>query len=191
MRSMLLAAVVAATLAAGCQPEVVSKYVPVAVPIRLSPATTLTVVGTGGTAEAARQAAVARLVNEVILPPSETQTETTVEFVESMIRGYNVVSTQQDIVGTYYVTIELSVNQLGLNYQELYHRCKLKESEIAVLESKAAGDEQRRQMADERAATAERQLEAEKRLYTKRLMELQTELDALKRSGDKAGNEGR
>ncbi|MBN2584472.1 MAG: hypothetical protein JXL80_15530 [Planctomycetes bacterium] len=185
MKRMFLAAAMAAALTAGCQPEVVSKYMPVAVPIRLSPATTLTVVGTGDTAEEARQAAINRLVYEVILPPSESgvQTEHVAEFVESMIRGYNVVSTQKDIIGTYYVTIELSVSQLGLNYQELYHRCGLREDEMEVLKKDVEADEQLRIIAEQRAVTAERQLESEKRLYTKRLMEMQAQLDALKKSG--------
>ena len=185
MKRSLLAALVAAILLAGCQPDVVSKYMPVAVPIRLSPATTLTVVGTGNTAEEARRAAIDRLVEEVILPPSEPHKERPAEFVESMIRGYNVASARKDIIGKYYVVVELSVNQLGLNYQELYHRCKVGDKEITILLRDADNERQLRELAEHRAATAVRQLEAEQKLYTKRLMDLQTELEALKRKQEK------
>lgn len=180
MKPSLLAALAAATALAGCQPDVVSKYMPVAVPIRLSPATTLTVVGTGNTAEEARQAAIDRLVNEVILPPSEPRKEQPAEFVESMIRGYNVVSSQKDIMGKYYVAVELSVSQLGLNYQELYHRDKARYKEVTILRSESDNERQLRELAEHRADTAARQLEAEQKLFTKRLLDLQTELDALK-----------
>ncbi len=180
MKPSLLAALVAATALAGCQPDVVSKYMPVAVPIRLSPATTLIVVGTGNTAEEARQAAIDPLINEVILPPSEPRKEQPAEFAESMIRGYNVVSSQKDIMGKYYVAVELSVCQLGLNYQELYYRDKARDREVTILRSKSDNERQLRELAEHRAVTIVRQLEAEQKLFAKRLLDLQTELDALK-----------
>jgi len=185
MKRSLLAALTAAIVLTGCQPDVVSKYMPVAVPIRLSPATTLTVVGTGNTAEEARQAAIDRLVSEVILPPSEPRKEQPAEFVGGMIRGYNVASSQKDIMGKYYVAVELSVSQLGLNYQELYHRCKVGDKEAVILRREADNEHQLRELAEHRAATAVRQLEAEQKLFTKRLMDLQTELEALKSKQEK------
>lgn len=115
-------AIVAALLfcIAGCQPRV-NKAFPVPLPLEPAPAQSVVVVGEGSTADEARRAAMERLVREVLLPGGP---EEVLPFIESMIRGYDVVSTERDLFGRYYVTVELTMEQLAQNYQELYGRAE-------------------------------------------------------------------
>ena len=118
LRSATILLIADAALAAGCQPKV-NRHFPVPLPLQAAPAESVIVVGEGPTAEEARQRAMERLVREILLPGGP---EEVLPFIESMIRGYNVVSTERDLFGRYYVTIELTMAQLAINYQELYGR---------------------------------------------------------------------
>lgn len=120
-RRMLLPLVAALIFfGAGCQPRV-NKAFPVPLPLEPSPAQSVVVVGEGSTADEARRAAMERLVREVLLPGGP---EELLPFIESMIRGYDVVSIERDLFGRYYVTVELTMAQLAQNYQELYGRAE-------------------------------------------------------------------
>jgi hypothetical protein len=167
--------VVAATALAGCQVKPPSDYLPVPLPMALQPSSSLTVVGTGDTAEAAREAALQQLAREVILPSSEPENAPTAEFVQNMIRGYDVTSVTRDFLGKYYVTVELTLRQLGTNYQELYHVCRTHAQESEALRKDAASEENLRRLAEERATRAAEQLAAERKAFEDRMLVLQAQ----------------
>ncbi len=175
MKRALLMVVMAAASLAGCQVKPPSDYLPVPIPMALQPSSSLTVVGTGDTAEAAREAALQQLAREVILPPTEPENAPTAEFVQNMIRGYNVTSVTRDFLGKYYVTVELTLRQLGINYQELYHVCRTHEQEIEALRKDAASEEHLRQLAEDRAKRAAEQLAAERKTFEDRMLGLQAQ----------------
>lgn len=175
MTRVLLIVAVAAALAGGCQTKPPSDWIPVPLPLEPAPSTKLVVVGTGDTAEAAREAAISQMVHQVILPPSEPENAPTAEFVQSMIRGYNVAGVSRDFLGKYYVTIELTLSQLGINYQELYHSCQTGKREMEVLRKDVEADAQLRQIAEERAQRAAEQLATDRKTFEDRMLKLQGE----------------
>jgi hypothetical protein len=181
--SLLMAA---AVLTAGCQSNVVSPLVPLPLPVEPMPSTKLVIVGTGETAEAAREAAINQLVHQVILPPSEPESVPTAEFVASMIRGYNVAGVAQDFLGKYYVTVELTISQLGVNYQELYHANRLVKRELELRKADAQNEKQLRELAQEREQAARTELESQRRQYESRILALTEELEKLKKQQPKA-----
>jgi hypothetical protein len=175
MNRALVIAVTVALLIGGCQTKPPSKWVPVPLPMELAPSTKLTVVGTGATAEEAREAAINQMVHQVILPPSEPEDAPTADFVESLIRGYNVAGVAQDFLGKYYVTIELTISQLGINYQELYHICGMHQKEIEALKKDILSEEQLRKLAEQRAERANERLDQDRKTYENRMLELQAQ----------------
>lgn len=180
IRTLVPALLVGLLVAApGCQPKVVHKYVPVPLPLAPSPARTLTVVGTGDTAEEAREAAMHRLVHQVILLEAEPENEPASGFVESMIRGYNIVDTETDLLGDYYVTIELPISQLGVNYQELYNRCQLYRSELETTGERRADAQRLRELEAERHQGTEEVLKARNEKLLRQVMALQQRIDEL------------
>lgn len=174
-RTLLMVVVVAAAALAGCQVKPPSDYIPVPLPMVLAPSSKVTVVGKGDSAEAAREAAIAQMVHEVILPPSEPKDVPTAEFVRSLIRGYNVTSVTRDFLGKHYVTIELSISQLGINYQELYHLCETHQQENEALRKDATSEECLRKIAEERAQQAADRLAVERQSFEDRMLELQAQ----------------
>jgi len=171
-----------AVLLVGCQSKPVATWMPVPVPLTPLPSTKLTVIGTGETAEAARDAAVQQMVHQVILPPSEPENAPTCEFVESMIRGYDVAGVAQDFLGKYYVTVELSISQLGINYQELYHVAQTYKKEVEILERDVQADRQLRELAEQREQRAKATLEDERKAFKQRELALQSEIERLKKA---------
>jgi hypothetical protein len=169
----------AALVFAGCEETVVSQYVPVPLPVQPAPPTMFTVVGTGATPEQARQDAIDKLVHKVILPPTEPKTAPPAEFVEALIRGYNVKSTEKTLTGTYYVTLQLTVNQVGTNFQELYEKSALQEKETVLLKDKVEDEKAHRQIAEEKQKAAEKAREADTKANTERILQLEQELDRL------------
>ena len=172
---------VAALVFAGCEETVVSKYVPVPLPVQPAVVTTLTVIGTGATPEQARQDAIDKLVHKVILPPTEPKSAPPAEFVAALIRGYNIKSTEKTLAGTYYVTLELTVSQLGTNFQELYEKAALEDKESALCKDKVDDERAHRQIAEEKEKAAEKARETDKKTYTDRILQLEQELDRLNR----------
>lgn len=175
MTRTLLTVTVAAVLLAGCQTKPVSTWVPFPLPLEPIPSTKLTVVGKADTADEARAAAIQQIIHQVILPPSEPENAPTSEFVESMIRGYNVSGVAKDFLGKYYVTVEMSINQLGINYQELYHRSEIRKKEGDVLRSDVRNERQLRELAEQREALAKKTFDDSRRLYEKRTLDLQAQ----------------
>jgi len=171
-----------AVVACGCQSKPVATWMPVPVPLTPLPSTKLTVIGTGETAEAARAAAVEQMVHQVILPPSEPENAPTAEFVASMIRGYDVAGVARDFLGKYYVTIELSISQLGINYQELYHVSQTHKKEADVLKKDIKHHCELRELAEQRQQRAEAALDDERKAFKQRELELQSEIERLKKT---------
>ncbi len=176
-RNWLWPAMLAGVLVAGCQPKVVSPLVPLPLPIESAPSTKLTVVGTGETAEKAREAALEQMVRQVILPPTEPENAPSPEFVASMIRGHNVASVAQDFRKRYYVTVELTISQLGINYQEMYHAAQLHKQECRALRKDAENEEKLRRLVEQRAEKAEEALAEARRRYEDRLLELKARIE--------------
>jgi hypothetical protein len=176
----LLASLAVALVLAGCQTDVVSPLMPLPLPVEPMPTTKLTVVAIGDTAEAARQEAINQLVRQVILPPTTPEQAPTDEFVRSMIRGYNVARIAQDFRGKYYVTIELTISQLGLNYQELYHVNELARKQVDFSRKDADNEEQQRKMAEAEQQALHGKLEAQRLEYEKRILALTAELEKLR-----------
>jgi len=174
--------ILAAVLLGGCQSKPVSKWMPVPVPLTPLPSTKLTIIGTGETAEAAREAAVEQMVHQVILPPSEPESAPTAEFVSSMIRGYDVAGVAQDFLGKYYVTVELTISQLGINYQELYHVAQTYKKEVDVLKKDIESHRQLRELAEQRELRTKGTLEDERKAFKQRELELQSEIERLKKA---------
>ncbi len=149
---LMTIALLAAAMLGGCQPRV-SKVLPVPLPLHSAPAQSVVVVGVGPTEEEARQRAMHRLVHEILLPGSR---EDKLPFIESMIRGYNVVSTDKSLFGQHYgVTIELTMPQLAQNYQELHGQCELQGEQIAELRERAEAAEGRLQELQQRLRSPE------------------------------------
>jgi len=186
MRNRLLLCAAALAVLAGCQPNVVSPLVPLPLPVEPMPTTKLTIIGTGATAEAARTAAIDQLVHQVILPPSEPSQAPTADFVRSMIRGYNVAGVAQDFRGTYYVTVELTISQLGVNYQELYYSRELVKKELELCKQDAQNEADQHKLAVEREQAARRAFEEQRQAYEDRLLALQAEIEKLKKEAAKA-----
>lgn len=159
--------------AGGCQNKPPATWIPLPLPLEMAPTTKLTIVGKGATAEAARQAAVEQLVRQVILPPTEPENAPTAEFVENMIRGYNVSDVTRDFLGDYYVTVELTIAQLGINYQELYHTARVAQKEAAVLSREIENQRALRRLADEKTQRAATSATEERKRFNDRLLELQ------------------
>ena len=186
MRSQLFSLFLAVFFFAGCgQPTVVSKYVPVPLPVQPSPATMFTVIGTGTTPEQARQDAINKLVHNVILPPTEPKSAPQDEFIEALIRGYNLKSTEKTLTGTYYVTLQLTVSQLGTNFQELYQQAALLDKENVLLKDKVEDERAHRGIAEEKEKAAEKARDADKKSYTDRILQLEQELDRLNHESKK------
>lgn len=174
-KRMLLLIAVSVVALSGCQTKPPTSWVPVPLPLEPTPSTKLTVVGTGKTAEEAREAAIQQMVHQVILPPSEPESAPTAEFVAHMIRGYNVTGATRDFLGTYYVTVELTINQLGINYQELYSQRELCRQEATALKQDIEAERKLRQVAEERERGARQDLEQDRAGYENRMLELQAQ----------------
>ena len=180
MKPMLVVAAALALVAlVGCQPRVVSPLVPLPLPIEPAPSTKLTIVGTGETLEQAREVAINQMVHQVIMPPAEPEDAPTAEFVDSLIRGYNVAQVAQDFLGKYYVTVELTISQLGVNYQELYHKCQLHKRETELLKTDIDTETKRRQLSELKEEEARKAFDAERKSYEERLTALQARIDEL------------
>jgi outer membrane murein-binding lipoprotein Lpp len=175
---MLAAVVLAGALAAGCQTKPVSQWVPVPLPVERAPSTRLTVVGVGETADEAREQAIAHMVHQVILPPSEPAEAPTARFVDSLIRGYDVASVTRDFLGRYYVTVELTISQLGINYQELYSKCSIMEDELKALREDIRTEERLSELAEQRAESRASGLRREQEILRRQVLELQAQRQA-------------
>ncbi len=181
MRIQFPLLLIAALVFSGCEPTVVSHYVPVPLPVQPATATTLIVIGTGATPEQARQDAIDKLVHKAILPRTEPKSEPPTEFVEALIRGYNIKSTEKTLTGTYYVTLELPLSQLGANFQELYEKTALENRESVLCKDKVDDEKAHRLIAEEKLKAAETARAADKKTYTDRILQLEQELDRLNR----------
>jgi len=166
----------------GCQSKPVATWMPVPVPLTPLPSTKLTIIGTGETPEAAREAAIQQMVHQVILPPSEPENAPTAEFVDSMIRGYDVAGVARDFLGKYYVTVELTISQLGINYQELYHMSQTYKKEAEVLKRDVQAERELRELAEQRQKRAQAALKDERKAFKQRELELQSEIERLKKA---------
>jgi len=186
MRIQIPLLLVAALVFAGCEPNVVSPYVPVPLPVQPATATVLTVIGNGATPEQARQDAIDKLVHKVILPPTEPKSEPPAAFVEALIRGYNIKSTEKTLTKRFYVTLELPISQLGANFQELYEKSALENKESTLCKDKVDDEKAHRQIAEEKLKAAENAREADKKSYTERILQLEQELDRLNREAKPA-----
>jgi uncharacterized coiled-coil protein SlyX len=171
-RSLWLAVLVMLVLG-GCQTKPPTTWMPLPLPLELAPSTKLTIVGKGATAEAARQAGIEQLVRQVILPATDPASAPTAEFVANMIRGYNVSDVTRDFLGDYYVTVELTISQLGINYQELYHAAGMARKETAVLSRDIENERELRGLADEKARRAADSAAEERKTFNDRILKLQ------------------
>jgi len=188
MMRWLMCAVAALAVGVGCQPTVPSPLVPLPLPLEPMPTTKLTIVGTGDTAEQAREAAIDQLVRQVILPPSEPSQAPTPEFVRSLIRGYNIAGVAQDFLGKYYVTVELTISQLGINYQELYYSQELLKRELELAKQGSQNESEQLRLAREREQAARQRCDQQRAEYEKRLLDLTTEVEKLRKGVGKATN---
>jgi hypothetical protein len=176
MKSLFVVIALAGLALGGCQVAPPSKFVLVPLPAEPLPPTTIAVIGTGDTPEAAREAAINQLAHRVILPRSEPEKTPPAEFVAALIRGYNIKSTERDLVGRYYVTLELPVTQLGANFQELF----LYKQESDLYKKQLENEKKLRELAEQRNQDTTKSTEEQNKIFTTRILALEAEIDTLK-----------